>query len=262
MSEWPSAWVASPALTWVPLITLMAVFVVTLAIFAIGSAVHGRPRSARASELGGSVLLGGYLIDYGLWALRPVVRLAVRLELHPDALTWTALLLQLLAGVSIGLGGFGLGGWLMLVGAACDSLDGSVARARGLVSQAGEVLDSTLDRWADMAAFFGYAFYYRDRPVPLLLALGACAGAVMVSYVRAKGEGVQVKAKIGLMQRHERAVYLVIATVASAIWELVHPAAGRPLHAPVIVALALIALLGNITGLQRLGFVRRELRKR
>ena len=113
--------------------------------------------------------------------------------------------------MAVAVGWFGLGGWTLVVGAMCDSLDGAVARERGLASDAGEVLDAAVDRWAEMAVFFGFAYYYRNDPVGFVLAAAACAGAVMVSYARAKGEAMGVDARMGLMQRHERAAYLCLA---------------------------------------------------
>ena len=262
MSEHINDWLASPALTWVPLVGFTALFVAGLLVFVVRNAVRGRPHSARVGQVGGSILLGEYFMEYGLWVFRPIARAAVKLEVFPYTLSWASLVLQFLAAAAISQGGFGPGGWLLMLGAACDSLDGSVARARGLASDAGEVLDAVIDRWAEMAVFFGYAWYYRDFPAGFVAALAACAGAVMVSYTRAKGEAMDVDAKIGLMQRHERATYLVVATVVSSLIELGWPSPGKALHAPVLAALALIAVFGNMTGARRTAFIRRELRKR
>jgi CDP-diacylglycerol--glycerol-3-phosphate 3-phosphatidyltransferase len=263
MSERLATWLSSPGLTWIPLVFLIVVFALALAGFAVRNAIRGRPHSARVGQAGGgSILLGEYFMEYGLWVFGPVARAATKLELHPDTLSWASLVLQLLAAVALSQGGFGLAGWLMLVGAACDSLDGSVARARGLASDAGEVLDAVIDRWAEMAIFFGYAWYYRGFPLAFAFSVAACSGAVMVSYTRAKGEAMDVDARGGLMQRHERAVYLVSATVFSSLAEAIWPSPGRPLHLLVVAALGLIALFGNLTGIRRTVFIRRELRKR
>lgn len=262
MSERMAAWLNSPALTWVPLALLTTAFGLSLVGFVVRNAVRGRPHSTRVEQVGGSILLGEYFMEYGLWVFRPIARAAVKLDVYPDTLSWASLVFHFLAAAAISQGGFGPGGWLLLIGAACDSLDGSVARARGLASEAGEVLDATVDRWAEMAVFFGYAWYYRSIPLAFVLAVAACSGAVMVSYTRAKGEAVGIDAKIGLMQRHERAVYLVTATVFSSLAEVVWPSPGRPLHVLVIAALGLIALFGNVTGIRRTAFIRRELRKK
>jgi CDP-diacylglycerol---glycerol-3-phosphate 3-phosphatidyltransferase len=253
---------SSPALTVGPLLAFTAIFLLGLGAFAVRSALYGRPRTARVQRQGGSILLGEYLMEYGLWMFRPVERAAVRLEVHPDVFSWASLALHLAAALLLALGAFGLGAWVLIFGAGCDALDGAVARARGLASDAGEVLDAAVDRWAEMAVFLGYAWYYRGLWWGFLLACSACAGAVMVSYARAKGEIYGIDARMGLMQRQERAAWLAVATVFSALWELWRPSAGPALHPPVLLALGAIAVLANWTAWKRTAFVRRELRRR
>ncbi len=252
----------SPALAAGPLVAFTVLFLLGLAAFAVRSAVRGRPRSERVERLGGSPVLGKYLMEYGLWMFGPVERAAVRAKVHPDAFSWASLALQVAAAPLLGIGAFGLGGWLLVFGAACDAVDGAVARARGMASDAGEVLDAVVDRWGELAVFFGYAFYYRGVWWAFLLAGAACAGAVTVSYARAKGEIYRVQAGGGLMQRHERAVWLAVATIFSALWELWRPSADFALHPPVLVALAAVAVLANWTGWSRTAAIRRELRTR
>jgi CDP-diacylglycerol--glycerol-3-phosphate 3-phosphatidyltransferase len=167
-----------------------------------------------------------------------------------------------LAGLALAVGGFAFGGWMLVLGVVCDSLDGSVARARNLSSDAGEVLDAVIDRWAEMAVFFGLAWYYRNDLLGFLSAAGACSGAIMVSYTRAKGETLGIDAKQGLMQRHERAVYLTTAICFAAFIESVHPSVGTPRYLLVIVVLAIMAMLGNWTGIIRTQYIRSELRRR
>jgi CDP-diacylglycerol--glycerol-3-phosphate 3-phosphatidyltransferase len=248
---------------WGPL-AAVAVCSLAFAAFVVRSARRGRPRSARVEKAGGSVLLSRYAMEFGLWAFGPVIRAAIRLELHPDALSWASLLLQLAAAVLVARGAFGAGAALLGVGAACDAVDGAVARGRGMASDAGEVLDAAVDRWAEMAVFFGFAWYYRSLWPGFLLAVGACAGAVMVSYTRAKAEGYGIDASGGLMQRHERAVWLTVAAVVSSAWHAWHPdpAGGAAVHLPVLVALGVIAVLANWTGWARMQATRRELRRR
>ena len=255
-------WLASPAVAVVPLVVLVALFAGGLVIFAIRTARGAGPRTARVERQGGTVVLGKWIMEFGLWMFRPAERAAVRLGVHPDAISWTSLVLQLAAGLLLALGAFGAAGWVLTFGAICDALDGAVARARNLASPSGELLDAAVDRWGETAVFLGYAWYYRGLWWGFLLAGAALAGAFMVSYARAKGEAAGVDARMGLMQRHERAVLLILSTVGSALWDAAHPEAGFALHAPVLVALGAIALLANRTGWQRTAFARRELERR
>lgn len=257
-----SDYLDSPALTWAPLVGLAGFFLLAFVAFAVKSAIQGRPHTARVEKAGGSILLSKYVMEYGLWVFGPLTRTAIRLAIHPDVFSWTSLALHLVAAWLLAAGHFGPGAWILVFGAFCDALDGAVARARGIASDAGEVLDAAIDRWAEMAVFFGYAWYYRNLWWGFLLACAACAGAVMVSYARAKGESFGVDAAIGLMQRHERAVWLAVATIASSLWELWRPSSDYPLHPLVLFALAVIAILANWTGWKRTAYVRKELRKR
>jgi CDP-diacylglycerol--glycerol-3-phosphate 3-phosphatidyltransferase len=257
-----SAWLDDPALAIAPVVVLTAAFLSSLVVFAIRGALRGRTATARVEKLGGSILLSRFIMEFGLWTFSPLVRIAVRLRIHPDAFTWASLLFHLLAGLLLARGHFGVGGWALVLGSFCDAIDGAVARARGLSSDAGEVLDAAIDRWAEMATYFGLAWYYRELWWGFLLAVAACAGAVMVSYARAKAEGFGVDAKGGLMQRHERGAWLCTAAVFSGIWEAYRPSPGFAHHGLVLLALAAIAVLANATGWARTAFTRRELRRR
>jgi phosphatidylglycerophosphate synthase len=253
---------AAPS-SWGPLV-LTAIFLLAFVLFGLKSAMQGRPHTARVEKAGGSILLSKYMMEYGLWIFGPVARTAVRLEVHPDAFSWASLFLSVAAGLFLASGSFGVGGWILVFGAICDALDGAVARARGMASDAGEVLDAAVDRWAEMAVFFGFAWYYRSIWWGFILAVGACAGAVMVSYARAKAESFGIDAAMGLMQRHERAGWLAVATLGSSVWELARPTpVGMfAFHTPVLVALGVIAVLANWTGWLRTQYTRQELRKR
>lgn len=257
-----STWL-SPAARWGPLLLIVGLGV-AFAAFAALTVRRGRPRTARVEKAGGSIVLSRYAMEYGLWVLGPVVRGAIRLRIHPDAFSWASLVLQLAAALLVAGGSFGSGAALLMVGAACDAVDGAVARGRAMASDAGEVLDAAVDRWGEMAVFFGFAWYYRSLWIGFLLSLAACAGAVMVSYARAKAEAYGVDATFGLMQRHERGVWLALATLGSSVWEAWRPtpAGELPLHTPVLAALGAIALLANWTGWLRTQHTRRELRRR
>lgn len=257
-----SEWI-DPMARWGP-IAVAGTLSLSFVAFALRSAVRGRPRSDRVEKAGGSVLLSKYAMEYGLWVFGPVTRTAIRLEIHPDVFSWTSLVLQLVAAPAFANGWFGLGASLLIVGAACDAADGAVARGRKMASDAGEVLDAAVDRWAEMAVFLGFAWYYRSIWWGFILAAGACVGAVMVSYTRAKAEIYGVDAAKGLMQRHERAVWLAVATLGSSIWEAWRPTADGEFafHTPVLVALGVIAGLANWTGWLRVQYTRQELRKR
>jgi CDP-diacylglycerol--glycerol-3-phosphate 3-phosphatidyltransferase len=253
-------WIDSPALAWGVPVSAFTVFVGAFVLFGVRSAIWGVPSHPRVKNMG-SAVLGQYFLEYAYWLFEPAVKVALALRLTPDVLSYLSLGLHFAAALALGNGAFALGGWFLVTGAICDALDGSVARALKISSDAGEVLDAVIDRWAEMAVFFGYAWYFRDDFLGFIAAAGACMGAIMVSYTRAKGEILGVEAKLGFMQRHERATYLVAATILSALWHVYHPQP-HPRHMLVIGTLIAIAVLGNWTGVLRTAFIRRELRRR
>ncbi len=125
---------------------------------------------------------------------------------------------------------------LVLVGSAFDLLDGGIARATGRVSKRGALMDSVFDRMAELAVLLGLAVYFSSGPgasqAGVLLAFVAMAGSLMVSYVRARAEGLGVKGTAGFLTRPERVAVMVVCLVAgypmAALWIL---GAGTPLSA-------------------------------
>jgi CDP-diacylglycerol--glycerol-3-phosphate 3-phosphatidyltransferase len=135
----------------------------------------------------------------------------------------------------------------LLFGAAFDALDGIVARERGLASDAGEVLDAVVDRYADAAPLVGLAVYYRASVPALLLVLIALVGSIQVSYVRAKSEAMALTLPGGLMRRHERIAYLTAGLLLGPLWQM----AGVPLQMPLtLLAVAVVALVSNLAAVQ------------
>jgi CDP-diacylglycerol--glycerol-3-phosphate 3-phosphatidyltransferase len=227
----------------------------------------GQAHSARVDRAGSSPLLGLGVQQMGYWAMRPIAGACVALGVSANAVSWASLVLAGAAGLALATTHFGVGAILSLASSACDALDGMVARETGTASDAGEVLDATVDRYAELFFTGGVAFSLRDDPVALLLALVATAGAVMVSYATAKAEALRVEAPRGMMRRQERAVYLMlgallvpITTAASARWGF----PGWIATAPMLVALALVGVLGNASAVYRLRVVagRVDLRRR
>jgi CDP-diacylglycerol--glycerol-3-phosphate 3-phosphatidyltransferase len=168
------------------------------------------------------------------------------LGLMPNTVTLAALLGNLVAGVMLGYGMFLGGGIVVLVMGALDSIDGSMARLRGERSDFGGFADSVSDRYSELAILGGLlAFYLHKGDNWMVLATFlATAGSVLVPYVRARAEAVGFYARGGLMGRFERYLVLAPTLILGAPW----------------LGIVLIAILANLTALQRIYSVRRQAR--
>jgi CDP-diacylglycerol--glycerol-3-phosphate 3-phosphatidyltransferase len=182
-------------------------------------------------------------------------RLLVRVGITANHLTVTGLALSCIASFELAQGAYGLAAMFLAFAGVCDMLDGSVARAGGGETRLGAFLDSTLDRTGEAALYVGSAW----RGLALVrelagtrwevsLPLLALASALLVSYARARAEGLGAECRVGLMERTERMVLQIAALVAAHFWE---PAwAG---------ALAILVGLNIVTFVQRLIHVGRQL---
>lgn len=177
------------------------------------------------------------------WYLRlisPVVDFFVGLEVNPNFFTTIGFILTIGAAILFATGFLRIAGVIVLLAGTFDIIDGKVARATNRVTKFGALYDSTLDRYAEVIMFFGLAFYFVKEEwfitsVAVSIALG---GSIMVSYVRARAEALGFQAKVGIMQRPERIVYLGFGAIFH-VYTL-------------IFAILLIAVLANVTAIQRI----------
>lgn len=178
--------------------------------------------------------------------LLPLARLFYRLGIRPNTVSLLGFLGCVLVGVLIGMGKlFGAGLALSLFG-PLDAVDGLLARTTSQRTKFGAFLDSTLDRFAEVAIFTGFLVHFHHRgllwaQVATILAL---SGSLLVSYTRARAEALGVDCRVGLFTRFERLLAIVVGLFLG-------------LEVPVVV---LIAVLANITALQRILHVHKALR--
>ena len=192
-----------------------------------------------------------------LGLLDPVTNWLVRTGVHPNAITTAGFLVTCSAGLAFHQRQVPLAGALVLLGGLFDVFDGRVARASGLASAFGSFYDSTLDRISEVVVFLGILSLYNDYRVQLgdvgmiYTVLLAMAGSLMVSYTRARAEGLGIDCKVGMMQRPERIVLIGLAALFfGTLWE------GLVLKAVLIA----MAILTNFTAFQRIVWVYRHTR--
>lgn len=218
---------------------------------AVAYALARPPRPARLAGYRGPIaVLGGW----AYWVTRPMHDAAARLGLTPNALTGYGLVLNVLSGVAASYGAWGWAGLLLVWGSIGDLLDGELARSTGQQSPAGAFLDSNLDRISEIALFAGLAVAFPDR-AGVGWAVAALSASLMVSYARARGEGLGVACPTFGLERPHRLVILMAALLVAAFLE--------PLHAVTLVegACALVAVGAGATALGRLVVIHHLLRR-
>jgi len=171
-------------------------------------AIFRPPRPERVKDLRGPV---GALGAWAYWATRWVLRAALALRLSPDALTGIGLALSIGAGALTALGAYGWAFVALLWGSAADLLDGEVARRTGTSSRAGAFLDSNLDRLSEMGLLAGIAVALHPSPAGSACAVAAMAASFMVSYARARGEGLGVSCPSFGLERPHRLLAFMLA---------------------------------------------------
>ena len=148
----------------------------------------------------------------------PLVQFLGKLNVSPNLLTVLGIVFTALAVPLLATGRFFWGGLLVLLGAACDALDGHLARTSKKVSKFGALLDSTLDRIGDFLPLFGLALYFAEKLLWLSVVLFNILFWFLVSYVKARMEGLGVKSKIGgLFERPERLTVLVLSLLTGLV---------------------------------------------
>jgi phosphatidylglycerophosphate synthase len=226
--------------------------------------LHGRARHARTDADGGSVFLNKASMELGYWLLRPVVELLQGLHITPNMVTGFSLVPAFAAAVAVAFGWFGLACVLATMGSLCDLVDGVLARKLGTASDAGEVVDAAVDRYVESFFLGGLIIYYRSHWEMLLLTVGAFFGSFMVSYTTAKAEAMDVPPPRGLMRRAERAIYLLVGSGLTGLSKDIFADARS--HAlrelPIIIAITMVAVVTNISSVQRLSAIARVLRAR
>lgn len=198
----------------------------------------------------GDSLVPAWVKEAGRAVLAPVVRLALALHLSANAVTVLGLLIVMAAALLVWNGQLLVGALVLTGGSLLDAVDGALARANGGGTAFGSFLDSTLDRAGEAILYLAIAGYYLhvaggDPTWPVVAAIVALAGSFMVSYSRARAEGIGVIASVGLAPRTERLV-LIVAGLGLA---------GLGIGTALIGALWIVAALTVATTVQRIWHV-------
>jgi CDP-diacylglycerol--glycerol-3-phosphate 3-phosphatidyltransferase len=196
-------------------------------------------------------LLGPRIRAWYRGLMGPIADRLVGWQVHPDTLTFAQLGVSVLAGAAFAVGWIFIGGWLTILAGSLDVLDGAVARQMGVAGPRGALVDSIVDRWAEFATFLGVGAFFRDSWVVLAVVVAAF-GSQMVSYTRARAEGLGLQLDGGSAQRPERFVILGLgAALSGIVAHLACPALGYQTHAVLVVAVVILAAAAGWTAVQR-----------
>lgn len=179
------------------------------------------------------------------YLIQPVVRPLAKTGITPNTITWLGFLLSAVGASLIVIGHLFAAGWVVLVAGLFDMLDGAMARYTKRVTQSGAILDSTLDRLAEAVLLLGILFLYarEGSMIGILLVGVTLVGSLLVSYIRARAESLDIECQVGLFTRPERVIVLAVGLLLSQIDYVL------------IIALAIIAVFSFFTAGQRLVYV-------
>ena len=222
-------------------------------------------------------------LQYGIYRIiNPFVKLLIRMGLTPNMVTTIGLILNIgvaiifIEGAEKGNRGdlryVGWAGGLILFAGLFDMLDGQVARLGNMSSKFGALYDSVLDRYSELILFLGICYYLVEHRYFLsgLFAFIGMIGSVMVSYTRARAEGLGIECKDGLMQRPERVILIGVSALACGIaskwmggnYKIAVPHSSFPLFETIsifTIPLTIMAVLANVTAIGRLRDAKKSL---
>ena len=180
----------------------------------------------------------GHILD------NPLSSLARRIDVDPNTVTLTGLIITAVAAITL-TQNLLAGGILIIIGGIFDLLDGVIARVNNKATDFGAFLDSVLDRYSDSFLLLGFSVYFliNDSLTGLFLSICTMIGALIISYARARAEGLGKKCDTGLMERADRIILMVFGALTG--W--------------VLPVMWVMAILTHVTVIQRILYVRKAM---
>lgn len=211
--------------------SMLAAFLVYCGLYAFG-------RPPQLAAVKHNQLLGPFMAGFLVWVMGPVERALIG-RVSPNLITAGSLVMCGITGLAAGFGMLAAACWLYTLAGILDVLDGRLARVSGKQTAAGALFDSVSDRWGELFVFAGYAWFLRETPW-LLAVLGAFGASMMVSYTRARAEGLGIELSGGMMQRAERILLVVGGTFGAALY-------GEVEAAPAIIGITMLVTAATST---------------
>lgn len=214
--------------------------------------------------------------------INPFVALLIRSKVTPNMITTVGLVINVAATVILIVGAefgergdhryIGIAGAVILLAGLFDMIDGRLARMGDMSSDFGALYDSVLDRYSELIMFLGICYYLvsHDYFISSVFGFIAMIGSIMVSYTRARAEGLGVNASVGWMQRPERILLVSISMIGCGVFSYFVDCDQQILFSFIIFEpisifigpLMVLAVMSNITALRRLSYSKNELEKK
>lgn len=214
--------------------------------------------------------------------LDPFVKLMIKLGITPNMVTLLGFVMTLASTILLIYGAeigdrndhkfIGYAGIIILLAGAMDMVDGRLARLNNQARPFGALFDSVIDRYSELVMFFGFCYYTVTQNYLLtsIFCFISMIGSIMVSYTRARAEGLGVKASVGLMQRPERIVLVAVASIATSVvsgqiggdFKIEVNWLPQPIFETISIfswPIFILAISANVTALRRLFFAKKEL---
>ncbi|NDV60275.1 CDP-alcohol phosphatidyltransferase family protein [Bacteroides sp. 519] len=204
----------------------------------------------------------------------PFIKGMIKIGITPNFITTTGLVLNIVAAAVFMVGGYhgergdfsyvGWGGFIILFAGLFDMIDGRLARVGNMSSTYGALYDSVLDRYSELITLFGICYYLilQGYFLSSMFAFVALIGSMMVSYVRARAEGLGIECKVGFMQRPERVILTGAGAMLCGIFyyfagnvEITVDFLPFPVFETVaifVIPIVIVAIFSNITAISRL----------
>jgi CDP-diacylglycerol--glycerol-3-phosphate 3-phosphatidyltransferase len=189
--------------------------------------------------------------------LSPLVEFLAAIGVRANDVTVVSLFAGLVAGAALAMDEFGWATFAIAFASLGDAVDGMLARRTGSASVGGALLDAAVDRYGEFFVLTGLAVLFHESTLILVLVLLALAGSFMVSYGSAKAEALRVAVPDGMMRRAERATILCVGVALVPFAGEVATRLDTPWlhHAPVLLAVVVVAIAANASAVRRLRVV-------
>ncbi|MBS1985712.1 MAG: CDP-alcohol phosphatidyltransferase family protein [Bdellovibrionales bacterium] len=158
--------------------------------------------------------------EFWYFIMMPLKGKLIAWNIQPNTITVWGIIFSMASGVAFGMDKFGFGGWFVILAATCDVYDGMLARAKAIKYPSGAFFDSTLDRVGELGMFFGLLWYFRTNDLWFFIVFIVIASSQVVSYARARAEGLGFSGGKGFFQRAERMIVLSIGMSLAPVFDL------------------------------------------